>query len=348
MRSYIKATCSLIAIANVLSACSGENPDAFGSSQSALSSDPSAQATATNASSAIPLPQTQTTTTNLAADELMASLGNFELIKQNATSVQFSKLNEGVLQLDATEGKVMLPVPQKARTFATQKEFVAFAKEQLGAVEVFDKEGNLTGLQGTVEQFGVPVMLDDANKSVTVIEDPIAAFLGGNDGFVTIEGKDLCLTDQCASEKGQFPKLNEEVQPLGSRMVCSGSLCLHGGTYKNQYLNYHRGGAWTDVSGVHILCTWFGWFCPTAADELYGSATYVKSNGGRWGFQESRVPRTSHVEVSRWAIDWWIFGRSGDWDLVDTVGVCGRHTGRRGNDTVSFSTSEGNTFGSCP
>jgi hypothetical protein len=124
-------------------------------------------------------------------------------------------------------------------------------------------------------------------------------------------------------------------------------LCVAGGTFKYQFLLYRSAGAWTDVSGRSWLCTLFGWLCPTPADELYASAIYVKGDGSRWGFHESRVPRTTHIEISRWALDFWFF-RVGDGNLVDTDGVCGRHSGRRGNDFVSFSTGEGNTHGSCP
>lgn len=354
MRLCIKSTWSLVAVTAVLSACSGESTEPIDNAEGALSTSPAptlsaskSAATATALSAATPtLTAAAAPEAGTCADEATPS---FDLVKQNATPVKLAKVSDGVLRLDASEGKVMMPTPQKARSFASQKEFVAFAKEQLGAVEVFDKDGKLTGLRGTLEQFGVPVTLDETKKSVNVVADPVATFLGGNDGFVTVEGKDLCLTEKCASEKGQFAaNASSEVQPLGSRTVCAGSLCLNGGTYKMQILNYHRGGAWTDVSGVSLLCSWFGWFCPAPADELYVAATYAKTNGTRWGFQEARVPRTAHVEVSRWAIDWWIFGRSGDGDLVETEGVCGRHTGRRGNDNVSFTTSEGNTHGACP
>jgi len=335
MRSHLKFGC-ILSIAASISACSGGNTEGIETTNEALSEASFAEDMSAEVAK------------GTSAEAATDAMGNFELVKQNATAVQFTQLDSGALMVDASEGKVLLPVPQKARTFASRKEFIAFAKKNLGAKEVFDKAGNVAGLEGTVEQYGTPVTLDENGKSVVMIDDTIATYLGGNDGFVTVEGQDVCLTAKCATEKAQFEgKQMQELKPLGSRTECSGSLCINGGTFMNHFWFYHRAGAWTDVAGRSWLCTLFGWLCPIPADELYVSATYVKSDGGRWGFHESRVPRTDHIEISRWALDFWLF-RVGDGDLVASDGVCGRHSGRRGNDSVSFSTSEGNTHGSCP
>jgi|GEM_PF-6066762 len=273
----------------------------------------------------------------------------YEAVVKDGTPAKLGDDGKGGLLVDATGTAVILDVPSAPLSFATGKDFAGYAAKYK-AKPIFDKNGNVVGIEGAVTQLGNVVTLDHKNKKANLVADPIASLLGGTAGYVTVGKQLVCLTEECAKQNQQLAPATGTTKPLGSRTVCRGSLCLSIGSFNTNILNYKNFGGFTDVSGgfLPILCAWFGWFCPAGADELMVRPTYIKNDGARWGTHEARRAGAAHVEQSRWAVDFGFFA-IGDGDIRSTSGVCTEHFGRRGNDVISGEfTSEGNTRGQCP
>src|SRR6266849_5384850 len=69
------------------------------------------------------------------------------------------------IYLDATGGKVMHPLPNGQRNFASASEFATFLQQNLNATPLYDSAGNVVGASGKLLQFGNTYYVD-ANNAV--------------------------------------------------------------------------------------------------------------------------------------------------------------------------------------
>lgn len=120
--------------------------------------------------------------------------------------VEFLFGEPGQLTIDASEGKAVLPTLIEPLEFKDWRQFGSFLEEVFNArVEHGDAERPpLVDLTYTV--IGAPLYVDPETETVYQVEDPIAEFIGGPDGWIYVNGAPYCFNLRlCGEEAGYEP-----------------------------------------------------------------------------------------------------------------------------------------------
>lgn len=121
--------------------------------------------------------------------------------------VEFLFGEPGQLTIDASEGKAVLPTLIEPLKFEDWKQFGMFLEEVFNArVEHGDAERPpLVDLTYTV--IGAPLYVDRETETVYEVEDPIAEFIGGPDGWIYVKEAPYCFNLRlCGEEAGYEPE----------------------------------------------------------------------------------------------------------------------------------------------
>lgn len=142
----------------------------------------------------------------LAADKEMPPK-NEEGVEIVEGPVEFLFGEPGQLTIDASEGKAVLPTLIEPLKFKDWRQFGSFLKEVFNArVEHGDAERPpLVDLRYTV--IGAPLYVDPETETVYQVDDPIAEFIGGPDGWIYVNGAPYCFNLRlCGEEAGYEPE----------------------------------------------------------------------------------------------------------------------------------------------
>lgn len=171
-------------------------------------------------------------------------------------------ISSGEIIVDATEHKNhFLPNPSPM-SFETEQDFVMYIASITDAPILADPEGN-PSVMVTQTIYGTPYMLSPDGEEVRIVENPLAAMIGGFGEYVMIADQLRCLTDTCAVREG----LKEVQQPSGKAahpettfqdaQRCVDGQCIYAksGIYDGWYKS-----AWSETCGEtsqQEVCTTF-------------------------------------------------------------------------------------------
>lgn len=127
----------------------------------------------------------------------------------------------GVLLVDARNDRAAFPTIQGEFAFSDRPEFLTFMKDVLNA-KLYPNDVNPDGFELEVRMFGKPWMYDSLTSTVIPVNDPLTTFLGGETGFLTIEGKRECVNLDICGNQGPL-------EAYGATTVAGGLLGLEPG-----------------------------------------------------------------------------------------------------------------------
>ena len=118
---------------------------------------------------------------------------------------QLLPLEEGGVQFDASEHRYFFPMPRYPRKFESTDEFVQFSVDYLHAEPRF-YENELTGMEGAYTSVGHMYFYDPQIKITYVVDDPLAAYLGGITGSLVVGEHEYCLDPDgdCSGELASY------------------------------------------------------------------------------------------------------------------------------------------------
>lgn len=152
----------------------------------------------------------------LLSTRLGATEGTFEDIVpiDLRTSIQHSSdarprtsaiVSTATALIDATDGKVLFPMPRERRSFADESEMLRFIIETFGADEVTtDERGNPVSARGSYGQHGTSYFEQDGIRYR--VSDAMAAFIGGVSGVIELGGELVCLDadGDCVTDRASY------------------------------------------------------------------------------------------------------------------------------------------------
>jgi hypothetical protein len=276
---------------------------------------------------------------------------SYDAIKQHAKTAQVAPgAVPGEIDIDATNGAVVLSAPRPPAVFATVQDFVDFARAAVNAEPVYDTGPNgesvLVGVQGSVSQRGRLVTVDDAMGTVTLVKDPIAALLGqgpGALGYAQIGDITLCFTSECAEQHAGDIQVQDD--PPGTDGTVDFSLDHHVWIHKFQktFWNIPTGfESWGANTQVHhtpipgeaedcLLAEFFPEYyntCGTGGTpaDLKQHVLFVRKDGPRWGDIYSEGMGVQSLTNARWVAYLTPF-HVGEDTLLFSSEICARHSG---------------------
>lgn len=142
----------------------------------------------------------------------------------------------GTLVFDTSEGRLDITdlVPDRPREFASRTDFHRWVASTLNAKLAEHEDRELS----TTLDYSAPttVRYDRRLEAFVVVDDPVAAIIGGTEGFVVIAGEEVCTsrTAACSREAGLAPpeQTNRTLVPwIVSGRSPSGSIKIVGTTW---------------------------------------------------------------------------------------------------------------------
>jgi hypothetical protein len=234
-------------------------------------------------------------------------------------------LETGDLVIDSSGNKSYFPIGVQPRTFGSWNEFYDFAANQLNAELVFDDAGQVVGVQGKTIEWGHSIYVDPRSGQLMEVTDPVAAFLGGFQGQIVVNGERIPISSD-------FSRPWDSTLPddPGQRDICAGSFCTRNTSFKNDYFIYaSRGSETSQLSGGYHVTAHFCWkwgFIPWVCWSGSGynhfdiwNVYYMFNPPSPWWYRSAGATNVSSLTESVWAIRY--LGIVGQ-----LTGVCGTHS----------------------
>jgi hypothetical protein len=105
-----------------------------------------------------------------------------------AKPTQFIFGSPGELTVDASNSKVLFPMPTVPREFQDWEDFANFVQQELNGEIIRDASGNASGLSLRFAMLGEPKYYHSESGQVRAILDPIVAYLFGVNGRFVVKG----------------------------------------------------------------------------------------------------------------------------------------------------------------
>lgn len=172
----------------------------------------------------------------------------------------------GELIVDASDGKVALPIPERGLRFDTEQDLYRYLIDELHALPAYDRDGRLVGARGTRIDLGEPYYGDPISKTAVAIDDPLVALIGGPEATVYIAGKPHCLDPAiCGDLRYAVTNPDEE---------CDDGFCAEGSSYSTKLWFYvAHGGKTKRTAGGYVTESRFCWkgYIPWVCTRTFGS-----------------------------------------------------------------------------
>lgn len=141
--------------------------------------------------------------------------------------------------IDATGDRVFFPMPRERRTFESQDDVGALVAEHFGRTAESVDEAGIPTVRGRYVQRGATYFEDFEVGVRYRVTDPIAAFLGGVDGEVEIDGQLVCIAGPGGCEGPRASYLVPEgvltADPVRTLCASNGSgVCVRFTAFFNQ------------------------------------------------------------------------------------------------------------------
>lgn len=228
--------------------------------------------------------------------------------------VRFIHGERGQLEIDASEGSGVFPAPQEPLNFESAEQFAEFAIGTLNAEVIYDEDGKVAGIEGSVTVSETPVYADPETREIIEVQDPIATLLGGRYGYFKVEGQEICVDpaacpDQPNPEDGYEEGLVDGVSPRSSLMA---TFKIKGSSKYTDLWFYKRVASETkQISGgwsrsVYFCWRWgfIPWVCSRTSgwNYLWTEGTMVDNYRQPSGWMGASGKNVTSVSVSHYRI----------------------------------------------
>lgn len=114
----------------------------------------------------------------------------------------------GEVTFDATEGKMLFPLPREIRAFGSNADYYSFLEKELNAKLLYNKNGEVESYNLAVTYLGPAHYYDYARNVFVDVANPRTAFIGGLSGQILVAGKLRCVNPEtCLPDKLLPPTL---------------------------------------------------------------------------------------------------------------------------------------------
>lgn len=246
----------------------------------------------------------------------------------------------GTLVFDTSDGRLDITelVPGRPREFRSRPDFLHWMASTLNASLVERDRGELSS---SIDYTAATTVRFDRDRSdFVVVDDPVAAIIGGAEGFVVVAGEKVCTsrTAECSLEAGlalPTPTTRTVVPWYASGASPSGSISIFGTTWDATSSFLQWVGANTFQTGGGIKFNWMRCgpgnvlWCYTRTGSNFLTTSYVASRSSSPVFSgASAASNTYAVMASR--VDFYFFPAF----LTDRT--CATHFGTSNGSSISL------------
>ena len=281
-------------------------------------------------------------------------------------------MRPGMLVIDASESGTHVPMPERGRHFSSEQDLFRSLQTHLGGVPIMDKKtSKVIGVGGEIIQYGrlmTMVGVNDKRRAPREVEDVVAEFLGGQDGYFIVQNKGVADSTFCvdptrctvtgvqksARDSVQRPQKSRTI--AAERTVCNNdeTFCIKNRSWKKDWAVYFSVGSETvqEKGGYQEdwkVCWWsiFPYPCKkgTGRNVLELESTFSINNNvshtvDYYENKKATKKNVTNIKISKWAI----FASP----IKRISGVCSRHKGSGTGGSVSSSLTQKGEVRSCP
>lgn len=120
--------------------------------------------------------------------------------------VEFVFGEPGQLTIDASDGKSAFPTLLESLHFDDWKQFGLFLEEYFNAKVTIHDEVTPPEVELDYVVLGTPLVADPETDTLYEVEDPIAEFVGGPDGWIYVHGEPYCFNQRLCGDPEGMPE----------------------------------------------------------------------------------------------------------------------------------------------